>query len=72
MYKKQSKNLKESINGIWKMWRNKSTKKGRSNEENYQGDLRQKSCIDGQTNNMTKNIGEGWKETGDNGRARSQ
>jgi len=54
------------------MWCDKSMKKGRSNEENYQEGLRQRSCMDGQTSNMTRNIGEGWKGIGGDGRARSQ
>jgi len=32
--------------------------------ENYQGDLRQKGCLDGWIKDMTKNTGEGWKEIG--------
>jgi len=28
--------------------------------------------MDGQTSNMTRNIGEGWKGIGGDGRARSQ
>ena len=72
MRKKQSKNSRKNIDRIWKMWRNKSAKKGRSNEENYQGGLWQRSCMDGQTSNMTRNIGEGWKEIGDDGRAKDQ
>ena len=72
MCKKQLKNSRESINRIWKMWHDKSMKKGRSNKENYQGGLWQRSCMDDQTSNTTKNIGKGWKETGDDGRARSQ
>ena len=40
MQKEQSKNLRESINEIWKIWHDKSAKKGHPNRENYQGDLR--------------------------------
>ena len=54
------------------MWRDKSAKKGRSNKENYQGGLRQRSYTDSQTNNMTRNIGKGWKGIGGDGRAKSQ
>ena len=52
------------------MWRDKSAKKGRSNKENYQGGLWRGSYMDGQTNSMTRNIGVGWREIGDDGRAR--
>jgi len=69
MCKKQSKNLRESIDGIWKMWHDKSTKKERSNKENYQGGLQRRSCMDGQTSSTTRNIGIGWKEIGDDRRA---
>ena len=47
------------------MWQDKNTKKERSEEENCQEGLQQKNCLDGQTNDMTKNIGEDWRETGD-------
>jgi len=72
MQKRRLKNLRKNISEIWKIWHDKSAKKGRSNEENYQGGLRQRSCMDGQTSNMTRNIGEGWKGIGGDGRARSQ
>jgi len=39
MCKKQSKNLRKSIDRIWKMWRDKSMKKECSNEGNYQEGL---------------------------------
>jgi len=51
------------------MWHDKSAKKGHSNEKNYQGDLQQRSCMDGQISNMTRNIGVGWREIGDDRRA---
>ena len=54
------------------MWRDKSVKKKLSNEENFQEDSRQRRYMGGQTSNMTKNIGEGWKEIGGDGRARSR
>ena len=38
--------------------------------ENYQRDLQQKSCLDGQIKGMIKNIREGWKGIGD-GRKKS-
>ena len=54
------------------MWRGKSTKKVRSNEENYQEGLQQKGCTDGRTSNTTKNIGEDQKGIGDDGRVRNR
>jgi len=54
------------------MWRDKSAKKDYSNRENCQEGSRQERYIDGWTSNMTRNIGEDWKETGDDGRARNQ
>jgi len=53
------------------MWRSKSAKKECSNGENYWEGLRQRNYIGGQTSNMTKNIGEEWRKTGDNRRARN-
>ena len=52
------------------MWRGKSTKRGCLEEENYQEDLQQESYLDGQTRDITKNIGEDWKGIGDDRRAR--
>ena len=53
------------------MWRNKSVKKKHSNGENCQKDLQQRNYMGSQTSDMTKNIGEKWRRTGDNGRARN-
>jgi len=63
--------MRRNIDGIWKMWRGKSMKKVRSNEENYQGGSQRRSCMDGRTSNTTRNTGEGWKGIGGDGRARS-
>jgi len=41
-------------------------------EENYQGDLWQENCSDGQTKGTIKNIGEDWKGIGDGGRVNDQ
>ena len=40
--------------------------------ENYQGSSWQRCYMDGQTNDMTRNIGGDQKEIGDNGRAKNQ
>jgi len=69
MQKKQSKNSRKSIDGTQKTWHSKSVKKKRSNRENFQGGLRRRNYTDGQTNNTTRNIGVGWRETGDDRRA---
>ena len=40
------------------MWRGKSAKKERSNEKNFQEDLRQRHYTDGQTSNTTRKDGK--------------
>ena len=54
------------------MWRDKNAKRRHSREENCQGSLQQKCYIDGQTRDMTRNIGVDWREIGGDGRARDQ
>jgi len=63
--------LRKSIGETWKTWRGKSTKKERSDRENYQKDLRQRNYMGGQTSDMTKNIGKEWRRTGNDERARN-
>jgi len=46
-------------------------KREHSNRENYQEDLQQRNYMGGQTSNMTRSIGEEWRKTGDDGRARN-
>ena len=58
MHKKQLKNSRRNIKGIWKMWRSKNAKRERSNGENCQEDLQQRNYTGGQTSSMTKNTGE--------------
>ena len=41
-------------------------------EENYQGDLQQESYLVGQIKDMMRNIGQGQKGIGDNGREQEQ
>ena len=53
------------------MQRDKNTKKVRSNEENYQEGLQRRRYTGSQTRDTTRNIGEGQKETGGDGRARN-
>jgi len=53
------------------MWRAKSTKKKCSSTENCQGGSWQEHYMGGQIKGTTKNTGVGWKEIGDDGRARN-
>ena len=69
---RQSKNLRENIDEIWKMQQDKNMRKERSEEENCQGDLQQENCLDGQIKGITKNIGEGQKGIGDGGKESNQ
>jgi len=59
MPERQSKNSRENINEIWKMWQDKNARKECSEEKNCQGDLQQENYLDGQIKGMTKNIREG-------------
>ena len=43
-------------------------KKEHSEEENCQDGSQQESYLDSQIKGTTKNTGEGWKETGDDGK----
>ena len=61
---RQSKNLRENIDKIGKIWQDKNVRKERSEEENCQEDLQQENCLDGQIKGTTKNIGEGQKGIG--------
>jgi len=63
--------LRKSIDETWKTWCGKSVKRKHSNRENYREDLRQRNYMGSQTSDMTKNIGEEWRRTGDDGRARN-
>ena len=72
MLKKQLKNLRKNIGEIWKIWQNKNAKREFLEEEIYQGDLQQENYLDGQTRDMTKNIGKDWKEIGDSGKENNQ
>jgi len=54
------------------MWRDKSAKKERSNEENFQEGLRRRNYMDSWTSNTTRNIGVGWRGIGDDGKAKDQ
>ena len=54
------------------MWQNKNTKKEYSEKRNCQEDLRQENCLDSQTKDITKNIGEDQKEIGNGGKGNDQ
>ena len=51
------------------MQQDKKKKKKYLREENCQEGLQQENYLDGQIKGITKNIGKGQKEIGDNGRA---
>ena len=53
------------------MWQDKNTRKKHLKGENCQEDLWQGNYMDGQTNDMTKNTGEEWRKTRDDGRVRN-
>ena len=57
MQKKQLKSLKESINEIWRIFRDKKKKKEYSEEKNYQKDLQQESYMNKQIRGMIKSTG---------------
>ena len=46
------------------MSEDRKRKKRHSRERSYQEGLRQENYLGGQTKDMTKNTGQGWKETG--------
>jgi len=46
----------------------KNARKEYTTGENCQEGLQQGNYLDSQIKDMTKNIGEDWKETGDNGK----
>jgi len=68
MQKKRLKNSKKNIGETWKTWHGKNVKRECSDKENCQEDLWQRN---GQTNDITKNTGEEWRKTRDNGRVRN-
>ena len=57
MQKKQLKSLKENINEIWRIFRDKKKKKEYSEEKNYQKDLQQESYMNKQIRGMIKSTG---------------
>ena len=50
------------------MSEDRKRKKRHSREGSYQEGLWQENYLDGQTKDMTKNTGQGWKETGGHGK----
>jgi len=51
------------------MWRDKNARKRRSSEGSYQGSLQRRCYTGGRIKGTTKNIGVGWREIGNDGRA---
>ena len=68
MPRKQQKSIKGSTEGTQRTSGDRKRKKELSGEGSYQGDLWQKNYLDGWTKDMTKNIGQGWKEIGGDGK----
>jgi len=58
--------MKGSTEGTWRMSEDRKRKKRHSRERSYQKGLWQENYLGGQTKDMTKNTGQGWKETGGN------
>jgi len=54
------------------MWRDRNARKEYLEEESCWGDLWQGNYLGGQINSTTKNIGEGWREIGTDGRVNDQ
>ena len=54
------------------MLEDRKRKKEHFREGNYQEDLQWENCLDGQTRGMTKNTGQGQKETGEDGKKKEQ
>jgi len=71
MQKKQLKNSRKSIGETWKTWHGKSAKRERSDRENCQEDSWQRNYMGSWTSDMTKSIGEEWRRTRDDERARN-
>jgi len=71
-------NAKEAVKEFEKeYWRdieeiNRQERKRHLEEENCQKGSWQENYLDGQTNGITRNTGEGWKETGKNGREKEE
>jgi len=60
--------MKGSTEGTWRTSGDRKRKKRLSGEGSYQGNLWQKNYSDGWTKGMMKNIGQGWKEIGGDGK----
>jgi len=60
--------MKGDTKGTWRMLEDRKKKKGHSREGNYQEDSWQENYSDGWIRGMTKNTGQGWKETGGDGK----
>ena len=64
--------MKESTEETWRTSGDRKEKKEHSEGKNCQDGSRQGSYLDGQIKGTTKNTGEGWKETGDNGKGKGK
>jgi len=60
--------MKKNTEETWKISEDRKEKKKHSREGNYQEDSWQENYSDGWIKGMTKNTGQGWKETGGDGK----
>ena len=56
--------MKRNTEGTWRTLEDRKKKKEHSRGGNYQEDSWQENYLDGWIRGMTKNTGQGWKETG--------
>ena len=54
------------------MSEDRKRKKKHFREGSYQESLQRENYLGGQTKDMTKNTGQGWKETGGNGKGQEK
>ena len=72
MPRKQQRSMKENTEGTQRMLEDRKKKKGHFRERNYQKDSQQENYLDGWIRGMTKNTGQGWKETGEDGKGKGK
>jgi len=60
--------MKGNTEGTWRILEDRKKKKGYSRGGNYQKDSWRENYSVGQIRGTTKNTGQGWKETGGDGK----
>ena len=68
MPRKQQRSMKGNTEGTWRTLEDRKKKKRHSGGGNYQEDSQQENYLDGRIRGTTKNTGQGWKETGGDGK----